>query len=53
MSIADVDFELDLDALQLLDGAEAHLMIVHCTVSCSVSCSQSCQTTCGYTEVLP
>ena len=53
MSTADLDFELDLDALQMLDGIEAHLMIVRCTISCSASCSESCQTTCGYTEVLP
>ena len=44
--MSDVDFELDLDGLQMLDGAEASLMIMHCTVSCLQSCSQSCQTTC-------
>ena len=48
--MSDLDFELDLDALQLLDGGEAHLMIVRCTVSCLTTCEQSCQTTCRVTD---
>ena len=40
--MSDVDCSLDLDGLQLLDGDEAHLMAMPCTVSCL----QSCQTTC-------
>jgi hypothetical protein len=48
--MSDVDFELDLDGLQMLVGAEASLMIMHCTVSCLQSCEQSCQTTCKVTD---
>jgi hypothetical protein len=46
---AELDFELDLDALQLLDGDEAGLMIVHCTVTCSTSCETTCTMTCTVT----
>ena len=50
MSItAELDFELDLDALQLLDGDEAGLMIVRCTVTCSTSCDNTCAVTCTVT----
>ena len=53
VTTSDVEFELNLDALQLLDGDDAGLMIVHCTTSCAVSCSQSCTKTCGWTEIIP
>ena len=48
--MSELDFELDLDALQLLDGNEAHLMIVRCTTSCLTTCEESCQTTCKVTD---
>ena len=50
MSItAELDFELNLDALQLLDGDEAGLMIVNCTVTCGSTCASTCTVTCTVT----
>ena len=42
----ELELELDLGALQMLDGEEAHLLIGHCTDSCS----RSCGVTCTYTS---
>ena len=49
--MSELDFELNLDALQLLDGDEAGLMIVQCTTSCGLSCGLSCSVTCRVTGV--
>ena len=42
----ELELELDLGALQMVDGEEAHLLIGHCTDSCS----RSCGVTCTYTS---
>jgi hypothetical protein len=45
----ELDFELNLDALQMLDGDEAGLMFVQCTVTCGQSCGLTCSVTCQVT----
>ena len=44
-----MDLDLDLDALQLLAGEEAHLAISpdkDCTVTCTDSCKSTCTVSC-------
>ena len=38
-------FELRVDALQLLDGEEAHLGVGKCIITCTATCSISCAVT--------
>jgi|KBSSwiStaDraftv2_1062776.scaffolds.fasta_scaffold2141335_3 hypothetical protein len=45
MVTSEPELALDLDALQLLEGEEAHLLIARCTFTCT----HTCQDTCGVT----
>jgi len=53
MEVKHMDLDLDLDALQLLAGEEAHLAInpdKDCGNSCGLSCGYSCDITCDITS---
>ncbi|MEU7826700.1 hypothetical protein [Catellatospora sp. NPDC049133] len=41
-----MDLDLDVDALQLLGGEEAHLIIQRCTTSCLITCTNTCPGSC-------
>jgi len=50
-----MDLDLDLDALQLLAGEQAQLIIEldkGCTNSCGLSCGYSCDITCDVTSTV-
>ncbi|GIH24891.1 hypothetical protein Aph01nite_32010 [Acrocarpospora phusangensis] len=38
-------FELRVDALQMLDGEEAHLGLAKCIATCTVTCQTTCTIT--------